>query len=518
MTTRRSAALAVVYSVLVVTSLLVATVALAGPVAAQSSQADVVFVFDKTGSMDTQAAALKAEVENVAAELDSAGIDARYGLITYESSSNTEIRQELTSDTTALEDALGFSTEGSTENASHGILMALDEMNYRSDAQKIVVVITDEDDDGTSAKGSAIQRLDEENACLVSVSPDNDDHDELKTMAQEVDCGEWTNIDSESFTTVVTDLVDVIKEETEAVLETPDATPDIEVVEKSVDNATVYTDETFTATVVVENGGTGGGTYHAHLTDGLQSLYSERADVGPGERHTFTATLSYAETGEYLLRINHRSLAYVTVVERPLGDDEIEVTDGSVTRSTVAPGESYTVAATVENVGNYSGDATVTFASGDNGSNSTAPVANRTVELEPGEAKTVEYEATAPENGTGSDLTWTADDTVLGNVSVVSTDDEVGVVDAYANRSSVAPGGALEVTGVIYNPDDESHVFTVTVGNETGEAAAYRLVEVGPGESVHASWTVEAPSDAGEGPATWWFNGEAASVDVAIEA
>lgn len=511
--TRRSRTLAVVWSVLVVASLLVASVAFAGPVAAQSSQADVVFVFDKTGSMDTQAAALKEEVENVAAELDAAGIDARYGLITYESRSNTEIVQPLTGDTTALEEGLGFSTEGGTENASNGILMALDDMEYRSDAQKIVVVITDEDDDGTSAKETAIQRLDEEGACLVSVSPDNDDDDELKTMAQEVDCGEWTDVDSESFTTVVTDLVNVIKEETDPV--TAAASPDFEVVEKSLEKSTVYTDETFTATVVVENTGDAGGTYRALVSDGIEILHSERETIGPGERHTFTTDISYAETGEYRVKINYRTLDYVTVVDRSLGDDEIEVTGGSVPRSTVGTGESYTVTATVENVGDYSGYATVPFASGEDGTNSTAPVANRTLELAPGESRTVEYRATAPENGSGSELSWTAAGQPLGNVSVVSAD-QVGVVDAYANATSVAPGESYEVTGVIYNPDDEAHLYTVAVGDEAGEPDAFRMVEVGPGESVHASWTVEAPSEAGEGTETWWFNGGSTAVDVTI--
>lgn len=522
--TYRSKALAVVWSVLVATSLLGATAAFAGPVAAQSSsQADVVFVFDKTGSMNEEAAALKDEVENAAAELDSSGVDARYGLITYESDTNTEIRLDFTNDTQALKDELEFGTGGGTEDASDAILLALNNMSWRSDAKKIVVVITDEDDDSPAeTRQKAIQQLNEQNACLLVVAGQETINDnDLRKMAQDAECGSWTDIgsDTETFTNAVKDVIDTIKEVAPPVEEVAPtvvgANPDFEVVEKSTDKSTVYTHETFNASVVVENTGSGDGSYHALITDSGRVIHSEHVSIPAGNQKTVTTEASYPNTGEYRVTINYRTLGYVKVVDRPLQDDEINVTGGEVPRSTVGTGESYTVTATVENVGPYPGYATVPFASGDNGTNSTSSVASRTVQLDPGESKTVSYEATAPEDAAGSELTWTADGQRLGNVSVEGFE-ESGVVEAYANASSVAPGDAYDVTAVVYNPGDESNVFTVTIGNESGSANAFRLVEVGPGESVHATWTKEAPADAGQGTATWWFNGEAASVDVAI--
>jgi hypothetical protein len=462
MTRRHHKAGAVVFSTIVVVSVLLSSIAFAGTAAAQSGSADVVFVFDETGSMDTQAEALKNEVESVSDELEAQGIDARYGLVTYEDEASTDVDLALSSNPDDLKLALDeISTFGGTENASHGIQTALD-MDYREDAQKIIVVITDEDDDGAqTARQRTLQRVDDEDACLVAVSPDwyqndVDGADELKSMAGVVECGEWTDVNSESFTTVVTDLIDVIKEEASRTIDTT-TVPDFDVVEKSISDTTVYTDETFEAKIVVENDGSGNGRYHALITDHEQVLYSERVTIDADTTHTFTAPISYAVAERYTLRINHRFLERVTVKERPLSESEISLVDGTVKRSVVIPNESYEVSATVENIGDYSGYATVSFASGSD-LNNTTHVANKTVYLAPNETSTVVYEATATGNST-QNKTWAAKGAVLGNVSVRDDNDSAVGIDAYTEPATVTPGDPYELTAVVYNSGDESQMI-----------------------------------------------------------
>ncbi|MUV85103.1 VWA domain-containing protein [Natronomonas sp. CBA1123] len=537
MTPNRRRGVAVVFATLLVVSLL-STVALAGTATAQSDSADIVFVFDKTDSMDPHREALQDDIGNVADEFESKGIDARYGLVTYEEDWNTEVRQPLTSDTGELKESLNFETSGNMENASHGILTALD-MEYRDDAQKIVVVITNEDDDGannnTAVKERALQRIDDENACLVAFSPDSDrDYNDLNTYTEEVECGHWSNFDTESFT----DVAAVIEEEasdgttddSEQTTAPRQSYPDFDIIEKSVSSNTVYTNETFTTKVVVENVGSTDGTYHALITDIDQSLYSKRVELDPGESHTFRAPISYTKPDEYRLRINHRTLDRVTVIDRQLADENVAVIERSVKRSVVMPGENYDVSVTVENTGNHSGYATVPFAAGED-ANNTTHVANETVYLASGETKTVTHEATADANASGTNQIWAVENTTLGNVSVLDENDSQVGIDAYATPGAVEPNESYDVTGVVYNNANESRMVTVNVAPEHGELGALRMVAVGSDESVAVRHSTQAPSppdntyDLGQTNTTerastermsetWWVNDQRVNVTV----
>nr|WP_281361602.1 vWA domain-containing protein [Natronomonas gomsonensis] len=529
---------AVVLSTILVVSVLLSSVAFAGTAAAETRNADVVFVFDETGSMDAQAEDLANEVENVAEELDTQGIDARYGLVTYEDAESTEVNLALSSNPDDLKTGLdGIYTFGGTENASHGIHTALD-MDYRDDAQKIIVVITDEDDDGTeTARQQALQRIDDEDACLVAVSPDwysgdIEGADELKTMSEAVACGEWTDVNTESFTTIVTDLIEVIEEETTQTTETTRSSPDFDVIEKSLSNTTVATDETFTADVVVENDGSAGGTYHARITDSDQVHYSERVEIESGETHTFSAPISYAEVDRYMLQINHRLLDYVTVNERQLTAENVVVTGGAIKRSAVMPNESYEVSATVENTGNYSGYATVPFAAGGD-ANNTTHVANETVYLSSGETKTVTHEATADVNASGANQTWAVGNTTLGSVSVLDENDSQVGIDAYTTPGAVTPNESYDVTGVVYNNGNSSRMLAVNFAPEHGRLGSLRMVSVAPGESMAVRHSTQAsalsePSSIGQTNTTerastertsetWWVNDERVNVTVVAD-
>lgn len=509
--------LATLVAVLVVTSVLVVGIGPVGTASGATQKADVVFVFDETGSMGTQADALKDEVENVANELDSSGIDARYGLVTYEDIDQTAVDTELSDDPADLVAGLDeFDTFGGTEHASHAINFALAEMDYRSDAQKIIVVITDEDDDSSSSvRDTAITNLNEQNACLVAVSPDNDDDDEMKWVSQQVDCGDWTDIGSTSFTTVVTDLIGIIEEVTG---DGPTVAADFEVVEKPTDPITAYVGEPVTAEFVVENQGGGTGTYHALLTTMNAVHYSERVELAPGESHTFAPDVAFDEIGSYNLRLNYRTLATVEVEQQPpdpLDPADIELVDATVTRSTVWDGESYDVVAVVENVGNETGQAPVTFSDAPtNGSANATVNVTESVVLDPGETAevrhTVSVEDGPAEATTGS---WYVNDVHAGSVTVLPADEvESGVVDAYTVPQSVAPGEEYEVVSVLHNAADEEQLFSLYVAEEGEEWGSLSMVWVGAGETVEISRTYTAPDEAGS--VVWQVNDRSTELTV----
>lgn len=502
-------------ALLVVTSGFTFTIGMAGTAAGATKKADVVFVFDKTGSMDDQADALKNEVENVSAELESRGVDARYGLVTYEGDENTEIRTPLSSDTQDLVDGLGFSTEGGTEDASDAINFALSEMSFRSDAKKIFVVITDEDDDSPAdTREAAIANINDADACLVSVSPGGSDDNDLQTIAERVDCGRWTDIDSESFTTVVTDVVDIIEEVAEEVEEEPKAAPNFVITKRSISTTSPNAGEPVQVSVTVENDGNQEGLYRGRLTTTDDLLRSEQVEIEEGEAHTFNWTVTFDEADDYWLQFNYRVLAEVVVEPRQLTTSEVEVVDASVTRSTVWQGQTYEVVSTVRNDGDRRGQASVAFNTlggpDTSASNPTMP-ATETVLLGPGETAELRHtvRVRGPVNNSTTSI-WMANGVVAGNVSVLPSDEVgSGVVDAYAQPSSVAPGDSYDIVAVVHNPSETEQGRLVAFGN--GSAVKYVTVE--PGATTRVTRSVNATETAGN-TTEWRVSGVPVSVEI----
>jgi hypothetical protein len=410
-------------------------------------------------------------------------------------------------------------------------------MEYRDDAQKIVVVITNEDDDGannnTAVKERTLQRVDDENACLVAFSPDSDrDYNDLNTYTEEVNCGHWSNFETQSFT----DVAAVIEEEASSDSKTSKRTGgyDFDIVKTSVSDATVDAGETFTAEVVVENNGVDG-EFHAEVTDGFQRHYNKRVFIESGETHTFTAPITYTEPGTNPIHFNREFIEYVSVNREPLRDDEIEISDTTMKRSIVMPDESYKVSASVKNTANRAGHVTVDFTAGEDG-NSTTYVANETVYLSSGETKTVTHEATADANVSGTNQTWAVENTTVGNVSILDENDSQVGIDAYATPKAVEPNEPYDVTGVVYNNDNNSQLVSVNVGSEQRQLGTLYMVEVGPHSSVDLTHTVESAtktiSSESTTPAqaantvetnanerqieTWWINNESVNVTVAV--
>jgi uncharacterized protein YdhG (YjbR/CyaY superfamily) len=114
-----------------------------------ASVADILFVFDDTGSMGEEINAMKAEATSFANAVESAGIDARFGLVSFKD--EAEVDLAFTSSAAAFQNAVdllspsgGGSGEINVPEAGlDGIMLGLNTLSFRPTAQKIIVLITD---------------------------------------------------------------------------------------------------------------------------------------------------------------------------------------------------------------------------------------------------------------------------------------------------------------------------------------------------------------------------------------
>jgi photosystem II stability/assembly factor-like uncharacterized protein/Mg-chelatase subunit ChlD len=108
------------------------------------AKADIVFVFDVTGSMGDEIAGLKARALGFADALSAKGIDFRLGLVTF--SDSTEEVHDFTADAAEFKawiDGLRASGGGDVkENALEGLARA-SKLSFRESSQKMAVLITD---------------------------------------------------------------------------------------------------------------------------------------------------------------------------------------------------------------------------------------------------------------------------------------------------------------------------------------------------------------------------------------
>jgi PGF-pre-PGF domain-containing protein/PGF-CTERM protein len=285
--------------------------------AQEGGQADIVFVFDRTGSMSDERDALKAEISSVSQQLQDDGVDARYALIAYEGTApgETQLIQDFTADVATLNSALDFRFFGSTEDASNAILDAT-ELNYRSDATRIVIVFTDEDDDGSStARENALQAIQDTETILIAVSPNNDGTRELKTMATEVG-GRWVDIEGGDFSAVLEEVVDAIREVTErsTTVRRQSARYDVT---GTFNRTTVEVGEPIELVVNITNVGNRDGAFPYVLTADNQVVNQSigRISVPEDETVTIRETLTFDDRGGYYVLVSSRYVGRLVVTE-----------------------------------------------------------------------------------------------------------------------------------------------------------------------------------------------------------
>jgi VWFA-related protein len=124
---------------------------------AAGAKADIVFVFDETGSMGEEISMLKERALAFADSLMSRGIDYRLGLTTF----NDEVGaiHDFTSDASEFKTWIdGLTAEGGGDTKENGLegIAAATRLSFRDNTQKIIILITDADyhEAGESGDGS----------------------------------------------------------------------------------------------------------------------------------------------------------------------------------------------------------------------------------------------------------------------------------------------------------------------------------------------------------------------------
>jgi|GEM_PF-1103072 len=187
---------------------------------------DVVFVFDTTGSMGDEISGLIQTCISFAEELESKERDYRLGLVTFSDQVRAVFYEDnhLTDDVGTFRGWVeGLKAEGGDQEPenSFAALHRASQMNFRSDAQSVLILITDAtphrygdpSDDGQSFDDpkleyqSVLDKLTENNTSIYSISPYIDDY---RLLATETGGKYYDVAKNPDFTGVIEDIGAVI--------------------------------------------------------------------------------------------------------------------------------------------------------------------------------------------------------------------------------------------------------------------------------------------------------------------
>lgn len=335
-------------AVLMVTATGAAVTAMAGSAAAQSNPdaVDVVFVVDRSANAESLGDALGDELPGFADAMEEQNIDARYGLVTYESDATTETA--LTTDIGAVSDDLSAVTyDGSFENASDGVTVG-DEMSFRPGAERVYVILTNEDDSSPEAvRATADETLSADGTTMFAAGPDA-----WELRASEVG-GSWYDIPSafDNETADVAGAVDELETTVGGVVEerrtqqqrqqAPSA--DIDIADVSISESSTVTGSSVDIAVTVRNDGDAAGTYRPQLRSNGQIIAGNgQEDTIPAEsERTYQFTHAFDDTGTQVLGLGHEYIGKVRVGEpgapgvtaTPNGDEvDVRVSNASADR------------------------------------------------------------------------------------------------------------------------------------------------------------------------------------------
>mgnify|MGYP000135606153 CR=1 FL=1 len=334
-----------------------------GAAAPNATPVDVVFVFDSSVSTNENRYHMAQEIEDLRAELAAEGVDARYGLLTFNES--VRVEQPLTDDFAAFERAMHFPTAGNEEHASRAVLAAT-EMAFREDARRVIVLVTDEDDDSDAAtRRAARERLaNSSNTRFVAVSPadayesscavhsppcDDDGDNELRTVAEDVD-GDWIDVGQDAAAvveavgeTVAPQVNDSADDGTETADDGADDGADVDLGADyvtrnlSVNRTTAEVGDAVRVTKTVTNVGSEAGRYRAYLSHEGEILQHRTTWVHVGQTRTITFVYRFDEPGEYEPLVTHEPAGTVEVT--PPREPTVETTvhiDGEGVSASVA--------------------------------------------------------------------------------------------------------------------------------------------------------------------------------------
>jgi len=217
---------------------------------ASGEKLDLAVVFDETDTMADEIDTMQSKVDDLTNKIKSSNIDARYSLVTFKTEILPKIEWTDDADVFKREVDLLRASGGNyqrPEDSLGGVATALS-FGFRPDAQKIIIVITDEPSmqrgDGWSNspyhKDDVIEKLQNAGVMLVAVSsdfrygtiPSNIPRSNLPLYADMRDLalnsgGLWIDIDSADFSVILDQLKDVITGTYVIEYTSPDLTPKI---------------------------------------------------------------------------------------------------------------------------------------------------------------------------------------------------------------------------------------------------------------------------------------------------
>ena len=123
--------------------------------------ADIVFVFDASGSMAGDMAEVKSRIVQFNTAMVNNGIDAHYGLVSYVTTGGADatLDQDVVDFTTFNQAGGPFQSlttrSGTQEKGSAATSFALANLTFRAGSVKNIILITDEDDDSSLAQFNA---------------------------------------------------------------------------------------------------------------------------------------------------------------------------------------------------------------------------------------------------------------------------------------------------------------------------------------------------------------------------
>jgi len=194
---------------------------------ASGQKIDLAIVFDETTSMDEEIDALKSKVKDLTQKINSSMLDARYSLVTFNGADVTT-KINWTNDADSFRNVISkLSTSGGNtqlpENSIDGIERVFS-FGFRPDAQKVIIVVTDEPSqqkgDGKSSSAYTMDDVKSDllisNVMLIAVSPDfrksnvdpNVPRSNLPMYADMRELGDeasglWIDINSADFSTIL---------------------------------------------------------------------------------------------------------------------------------------------------------------------------------------------------------------------------------------------------------------------------------------------------------------------------
>lgn len=216
---------------------------------ASGQKLDLAIVFDETGSMDNEINALKSKVKDLTRKINSSKIDARYSLVTF-NGVDVATKINWTNDVDSFRNIIGMlSVSGGDSDLPENSLDAIEtalSLGFRLDAQKIIIVVTDEPSqqkgDGKSSSAYTTKevknRLLNSGAMLIAVSPDfsnpNVDpnvprsdlpkYGDMRVLANEVG-NLWIDIKNAEFSTILQQFQEILVGTYVIEYTSPDQTP-----------------------------------------------------------------------------------------------------------------------------------------------------------------------------------------------------------------------------------------------------------------------------------------------------